>query len=472
MEKDSGQVTSASANADSSFVKFLAAYRTPILFILMLAFAWRLLLAVGFPRPAGDESRYRVPAVNMLAGRGFSSDEKEPIRPSEHTVPLYPLFIASVFAVFGQNDVAVRIAQGAIDLITCVMVAFVSFSLAPPWLKRSAAISALIIYGCLCWFTVSWTRYILTETLATFVTLAAVSASIMIFKSEVRRWLAVGLMCGIALLVRGDSVLLVGAFGLFLMLQIARLRSATPVLSLLMFCLAILLVLVPWTVRNYVSLGKFQPLASAAGMPHGEYFPNGYIWWIRTWMTDQTHYQAYHPALFPGSHSFDVRELPDDTFDSPEEKGQVLRLIDQYDREGKFTPELSDQFQAIANERIKRAPFRFFVWIPLQRMAGMWLTGFATSNRFHMFLRILLVLPILIGGILGFVFWTRNPNLVTILLLIVTTRTLFFGFINSDEHYIVEAYPLVIAACGVTTAALLNYERRFWMRSGITEGSQ
>ena len=133
---------------------------------------------------AFDEIRYTAPAINMLAGRGFSSDQSEPILPSEHTVPVYPLFIAAVYSIFGQHNSAVRVAQSAIDLITCLLVAFVSFRLAPPSLKRSAAISALIIYGCLSWFTVSWTRYILTETLASFLTMLAVAVGLMAFRSE------------------------------------------------------------------------------------------------------------------------------------------------------------------------------------------------------------------------------------------------------------------------------------------------
>ena len=451
----------ASENAKSSFREFLSAHRTPILIVLIVACAWRVFLVVGFPRTAGDEPRYRVPAVNMLAGRGFSSDVREPILPSEHTVPLYPLFIAGLFAVFGQHNSVVRIAQSVIDLITCLLGSFVAFSLAPSSQKRAAAMSALIIYGCLCWFTVSWTRYILTETLATFVTMLAIGVSIMVFRKEVWRWPAVGAICGAALLLRPDSLLLVSAFVIFLIFQIARLRTAKSVLSLFLFCLTIPVVLTPWIVRNYIAFGKFQPLASPTGMPHGEYVPEGYLWWIRTWMTDQTYYLAFHPVLFPGSRSFDARELPNESFDSSEEREQVLKLIDQYNREGRFTPEMNDQFQAIANNRIKRAPIRFFVWLPIQRMAGMWLTGFATGNALHRLVRILLVLPILLGGIAGFVFWTRNAALVTLLLLIISTRTLFFGFVNSDEHYIVEAYPLVIAACGVTCATLWNYSKRF-----------
>ena len=440
--------------AQASFPEFLHAYRRTILIILLFALGWRLVWVLGFPREAGDEKRYTVAAVNMLAGRGFSSDVREPILPTEHTVPGYPLFIAAVYTVCGQNNSAVRVAQSAIDLITCLLVAFISFRLAPPRLRKPAAFLGLIIYGFLCWFTVSWTRYILAETLATFLTMLAVAVSTMTLQSERRRWLLVGFICGVALMVRADSVLLVGAFGLFLLIQIARLRTSKSIVNLLLFCAAIPLVLAPWIARNYIAFGKFQPLSSPVGVPHGEYVPGGYLLWIRTWMTDQTHYRVFHPVLFPGSRSFDPHELPDGAFDNSEERERVLQLMDRYNETGRFTPAMNDEFQALAKARIKRAPIRFFVWLPIQRIAGMWLTGFATTNTFHRFLRIALVLPILIGGIVGFAFLSQNPKLVQLLLLIILTRTLFFGFLNSSEHYIVEAYPPVIAACGVTCAFL------------------
>jgi 4-amino-4-deoxy-L-arabinose transferase-like glycosyltransferase len=455
-----------SEDEPTSFRKFISANRTLILIILVLALAWRLILAIGFPHSSGDEPRYTVPAVNMLTGHGFSSDVTEPIRPSEHTVPLYPIFIAGVYAVFGQHNSAVRIAQSVIDLITCLLVAFIAFSLAPPPMKRCAALSALVIYGLLCWFTVSWTRYILTETLASFVTMLAVSVSIVSLQRESRRWILVGLICGVALLIRADAVLLVGAFGLVLVFQIARLRSWEAVRSLLLFCCAIPLVLAPWTVRNYLAFEKFQPLASPTGMPHGEYVPEGYMLWIRTWMIDQTYYRAYHPVLYPGLYSFNPRELPDNLFDSTEEREQVVRLIDQYYQDGRFTPELNDKFVTIAHDRIKRSPIRFFVSLPLQRIACMWLTGFATGNPFHRLIRISLVLPIILGGIIGFAFFARNTRLVLLLVLIILTRTVFFGFLNSSEHYIVEAYPPMIAACGLTVAVLWKYLNRR-MRTAI-----
>ena len=443
-----------SENARLSFRAFLSLYRTPILIILLLALIFRVVLVLQFPMPAGDELRYTTPAVNLLAGRGFSSAVSEPYTPTEATVPAYPLFIAAVYAVFGQQNSAVRIAQSLIDLLTCLLVAFISFNLAPAALRTPAAISALVIYGCLSWFTVDWTRYVLTETLALFFTCFAIAAGITAFRMGRWLWVVAGAMCGMALLTRPDSMLLVSAFVLFLALQIVR-RRAAAVANLLFFSLAVVMILAPWILRNYASLGKFQPLASEYGFAQTQFMPDGYLMWIRTWITDETHFKAFQPAFQPGDRTFDPHELPDSVFDSPEEQERVFRLIAEYDREGQFTSEMNEKFRAIARERIKHAPVRFFLYLPLMRIASVWLTGFATNNSFHRFLRILLVLPILIGGTLGLAFWARNQSLTQVLVFVVLTRTLFLGYFYAPEsRYIVEAYPAMIAACGVTGAAL------------------
>lgn len=437
-----------------SFTSFLSSYRTPILIIILLAGAFRIVLVSQLPMPAGDELRYTTPAVNLLAGRGFSSEVSVPYTASEAAVPGYSLFIAAIYAMFGQQNLAVRIAQSLVDLLTCLLVAFISFNLAPAALRTPSAISGLVIYGFLSWFTITWTRYILTETLALFFTCLAIALAITAFRKGRWLWAAAGATCGLALLIRPDSVLLVSAFVLFLAIQIVR-RRMPAFANLVFFSLAVALVLTPWILRNYLSLRKFQPLASEYGFARTNYMPSGYLLWIRTWITDESHFKVFQPVFLPGDRSFDPHELPDSVFDSLEEKNQVFALIGEYDRRGQFTVEMNDNFRTIAYERIKRAPLRFFLYLPATRIASVWLTGFATDNSFHRLLRILMVLPILIGGTLGFAFWAGNRPLVQLLVLIMLTRTFFLGYHYGPEaRYIVEAYPAMIAACGVTGAAL------------------
>src|SRR5215213_3751979 len=124
----------------------LRAHLPAVLLLLAAALGLRLFFIFAAPRPsswAGD-SRYYVTAANLLAGNGYSWDEAPPYRPSIANVPAYTFFIAAVYAVAGRNnDAAVRVAQAVLDLLTCLLVAYLSFHLAPPRLKRRAALSAL-----------------------------------------------------------------------------------------------------------------------------------------------------------------------------------------------------------------------------------------------------------------------------------------------------------------------------------------
>jgi len=227
--------------------------------------------------------------------------------------------------------------------------------------------------------------------------------------------------------------------------------------ALLLFCAGVPLVLAPWIARNYIALGKFQPLASEFGRPRGEFVPTGYILWARTWMVDESNYHVGDLIFDRGSRAFDPRQLPAQVFDSVEEREEVFRLMDKYNETGEMSPELSERFRDLANARIKSHPTRYYLSLPLKRIASMWLTGFVTTNRLHMLARIAFVLPILIGGFLGFAIWARNPPLVTLLISIILTRTIFFGFYGAEGRYIVEAYPPMIAACSVTAAVLWFY---------------
>lgn len=449
-----------------SFRAVLRAHLPAVLLLLAAALGLRLLFIFAAPRPsswAGD-ARYYVTAANLLAGNGYSWDEAPPYGPSLASVPAYPFFIAAVYAVAGPRPDAVRVAQALLDLPTCLLVAYLSFNLAPPRLKRRAALSALAVYGLLSWFTMVWTTCLLSETLALFLT--ALTAALCARALEGGRralWAAAGVACGLAVLTRPDSALLAGAVLLFLGARAARRRSPAALLPAAGFGLALALTLAPWTLRNYLVFGLFEPLANEYGCPRGCYFPVGYLHWLRTWLGDETHFAyAFNPAWPPppGPYTFDPGGLPGAAYDSEDERLRLVALIERYNRDGFIVPAADEEFRALAIERAARAPVRTFVRLPLYRLASMWLTGFSTSRPtpYLMLLRVFSVVPLLLGGALGFALWCRGRPLAWLLLSVVLVRSAFFGFHYAPEtRYIVEAYPAVIAACGVTAAAAWEY---------------
>ena len=440
----------------------LRARLSTVLLILLLALAVRAGFVVAFPDPLA-ETRYRPIAVNILEGNGFSSDASAPYRPSEAATPAYPLFIAALYAVFGRSVYALTLSQVLLDLATCLLVAF---SLAPERLKSSAALWALTIYGIFAWPVFVWVARVYAETLTIFFTTVAIALCALALRAGAPYWFGAGLACGLAILTRPDSVLLLVAIILFLLIQLARERQRRFTSSLFAFCIAVGLTLAPWVIRNYVSLGKFQPLASEYGQSHDAYFPTGYLWWLRTWIKDETHFDyAFNPAWFPESTFFDLERLPPGTYDSEEERVRLAGLISRFNQARLITPNMDQEFRDLAYERIKRAPLRFFVLLPLYRAASMWLTGFSTSHTTPhvLILRILSVLPIHLGGVLGLAFmWRRHP-LAMLLALIVLVRTGFMAYHYAPEtRYMAEIYPPIIAACGVTFAAACSYLLNRW----------
>jgi len=451
-----------STNGPKNFSAFLRARLPKVLIILLLAFALRVGFGVVFPDPL-EETRYRPIAVNILEGNGFSSDANAPFRPSEAAAPAYPLFIAAVYAVFGRSVYALTLSQAMLDLATCLLVSFISFNLAAARLKSGAALWALMIYGIFAWPAIVWVTRIYAETLTLFFMTLAIALCALATRDGLRYWFGAGLACGLAILTRPDSVLLLVAIVLFLLIQLALKHQRRVVSSLFGFCLAVALTLAPWVMRNYVSLGKFQPLASEYGQSRDTYFPTGYLWWVRTWIKDETHFDyAFNPAWFPQSTFFDPERLPPGTYDSEPERVRLFGLITRFNQVRFITPEIDQEFRDLAYERIKRAPLRFFVVLPLYRTASMWLTGFSTSHSSSqvLILRILSVLPIHLGGALGLAFICRRHPLAMLLALIVLVRTAFMAYHYAPEtRYMAEIYPPMIAACAVTAAAAWSYIR-------------
>ena len=288
------------------FRDFLKSHRLKIAAVLLAAFFLRWLFVMFFPPEpqAGDSGmRYLPTALNILHGNGFSLDSVPPFRPSEACVPLYPLFVAAVYGVFGVKPSAVIAVQIVIDLLTCLLVAFVAHSLAPVRLKNLAAFSSLMIYGVFSWFTLLWSVKLLTENLAIFLTMLTIALVIAALKKErgeIRLWLAAGATCGSAILTRPDSVLLLAAVILFVSIRFSIRPSRKQFFSILSFCLATALMLAPWVVRNYLAFDKFQPLASEWAFAEGGYMPPDYLYWIQTWMIDETYFgDVFRRHLFP-----------------------------------------------------------------------------------------------------------------------------------------------------------------------------
>ena len=123
--------------------------------------------------------------------------------------------------------------------------------------------------------------------------------------------------------------------------------------------------------RNLHTMHRFEPLAPRYANEEDEFVPAGFNRWVKTWMADYASVEEiYWPV--PGD-TVDAEKLPTRAFDSEAQRQQTDDLLADYNQVLHVTPELDARFAALAEQRIRHAPLRYYVWLPLLRIADMWL---------------------------------------------------------------------------------------------------
>jgi hypothetical protein len=468
--------------------------------LTIVALSFRLLLALRFPNDwPGDAVTYALLAKNTRHHQIYSSDTEEPLQPTYFRVPGYPLFLLAVYSAFGDdNNRAVRIIQTILDTVTCWLIALLVFQWSPAgWEieKRRRALLIALALAATCPFTAIYVAVVLTEVWANlFITLCALAATCALQAAGRKRivswWLVAGLAAGAATMFRPDAGLFaagvgatIGLLGLTASYQkwrhenrarapvssnamqdrqaensaplghhqtptsaqsgdgklalTVKQRLAQMILSGVIFSAGFALVLAPWAIRNARVFGVFQPIAPASASMPGEWIPQGYNAWLRTWVDRESFTETVDWPL--DQRHITIEQMPDYAFDSPAEKAQVAALLDQYNNppqaktqqaadtdngkgqeeisaddeensstdedngdedssdEGdgadddagaeepaivKMTPEIDAGFAQIARSRIANHPFRYYVITPLRRARYLW---FSTHSGYYPF---------------------------------------------------------------------------------------
>lgn len=335
--------------------------------LLVAAASFRITIAHWLANDAPDDGRiYAQMARNVLEQHVYSHATEAPYEPSLIRLPGYPLFLASVYSVFGHgNNGAVRMAQALIDTGTCALIGLLAFYWQPDSRKKKASGIAALALAAICPFTMIYVATILAETLTMFLLIAMFVAATLAIRSStmentdkrrkklkiVLLWLLTGLIGGLAVLMRPDAGLFVAAVGMTLGVAglwplvfgfgtTTKTKDPSPktkavgrvLISGAMLSLGFLLVLAPWTIRNWRVFHLFQPLAPAHAEMPGEFVPRGYFLWLRTWLDDQSDVAPFLWAL--DTDPIDIDDVPASAYDSAEEKARIAALLDKYNHAG------------------------------------------------------------------------------------------------------------------------------------------
>jgi 4-amino-4-deoxy-L-arabinose transferase-like glycosyltransferase len=449
----------------------------------------RLFFVVYFPAVTDDSRIYADLATNWLQDGIFGltpggqhAAQPHQITPTDARLPGYPAFLAGVFWLFGiGNFKAVMLAQSLFDVGTCVIVADLARRLISPVAARLA-----FALTTLCPFLANYSAAVLTETLEIFFTALALDCAAAALndmlanraeavlaggvsdRTFLKLWAATGAAIGGCILLRPDGGILLAAVALYLAVLAAKslmskdsggrkglFRVLAALAIVTIFALA---PLVPWTMRNFRTLHHFQPLAPRYANDSDELVTRGFNQWIKTWMADYASVEEIYWNV-PGD-KIDAQKLPARAIENEAERDITSGLVEDYNESQDITPELDARFGELAAERKRAHPLRYYVVLPLVRVADMWLRPrtetLPPDVRWWEFNDDPKRSAVAVGfGLLNLAYLTAgmfalvrkrsaihwSGLLVTFLLL----RSVFLGTIeNPEPRYTLECYPAVI----------------------------
>jgi hypothetical protein len=457
----------------------------------------RLLFVLKFPANSGDTVLYEQIATNWLQHHVYGMNVQDQIVPVDLRMPGYPAFLALIQAISGaigsHIGVAARLwvmmAQIVVDLLTCLLVAWLA-SLLVLIVNDCARPQRVFVAGlwlaALCPFTANYVAVPLTEVWATFLTTAALlPLCVVVTRAQNRGWRRseqhwilgkdywyltglAGLLTGLCTLFRPEAPLLLVAawlvLGAILIAQHESLRWLRSVAVMALLCAVPLL---PWAIRNAVTLHEFQPLAPRNSNLPGELVPSGFMSWEKTWL-----YRFRDVYLVPwklNDEPIEVDQIPERAFNSPAEKERVAMILEQYNEVLTLTPEEDAAFAKLARERTARHRLRTYLWLPAGRAVTMWFTPriellplsgtvFPLAQSFEddpidqsvttgLFLLNVCYVGLAIWGAVRL--WRKAPaarGAIALLATFVLLRTAFLTTLETPEpRYVLVCYPALLA---------------------------
>ena len=235
--------------------------------LLLLAVAFRLYGVLSHPAvPSGDAPDYHRLATGLVEGRGYVNAAGTPTawRP-----PGYPVFLAGIYKIVGNSVLRATIVQAILGGLT-VLVLMALGAMILGWRRALIAGAIAAVYPAFIWLP----RLLMSENLSLFLLLLSLVAVTLYLRTSQVAWMIVfGVLCALNSLVRGANLFLPVAVALGLLIVQRRNRKQI-VASLLAMTIAFIVMLLPWTIRNYRIFRHAIPIATQDGLAlYSSYWP-------------------------------------------------------------------------------------------------------------------------------------------------------------------------------------------------------
>ncbi len=456
-------------------------HTTYIIFFFIILFP-RLGFIFLFPETGGDYEIYTTVAKNMLNGCGVSlsdplTDDCVPHFGGNHG-PGYPFFISIVWSIFNYSDNAVRIIQSIIYSGAGIYLLYSTYV----FTKNKKIILYLLFILALSPLLVAWPRYVQTETLSIAASIYLLSELILSLSKNKIKIISIALALIFATWIRLDNIFLTVPVA-FTAIYIHGFRNGIINGFLIAGILAASWGV--WTARNIaVELPSLIPTDMI--MPDGSRSPSGYLKWTKTWIT----HEYERPGALWGINrkNYNNITIPDRAYMSKDEKLAIELLIGQLQKHNQkdFPQSIDEEFENIANAKIKNYPIQNWLIYPITRSIRMWSNPFssfgwpnempdsgltkedrlsaakgnsnllikkaiefpihASSKAFNAFYRLILMMLFLLSIIIIY-YKKKDTQLLPIGLITISyilSRTIFFSFnSNFETRYMVTTIPFI-----------------------------
>jgi hypothetical protein len=453
--------------------------------------ALRLLL-IWFPRPVDDDTIDYLQLGHNLFHHGIYGMEGGPYDlPNLFRLPAYPILLATFEQLFAGIWLrswinAVFLVQAVVDVTGCLLLA----SFVKRHISSRAAQFALPL-AMLCPFTAAYTGIALTESLSVFAIAWGIYSAGRALAAAVEGkrdvWALVGAGCaaGLAAMLRPDGALFCFALAIGLFYYSLRPSSSIParppalrraIAATAIYSLVALAPISVWTARNWLDFKVFQPLAPRYLNDPGETCIAGFYQWMRTWAVDYVSTGNVYWNI--GTRSISIRDLPSRAFDSP---ALTAALLDEYNRTNSISPQLDARFAALAVQRIRANPLRYYLAVPLMRIADMMLRtrtwSFGLDNFWwrwadhpgESLCAVLLgIVNLAYVAAAAFAFLRRQVPFAFMLGGYFLLRCLLLGTLeNPEPRYTLECFPVLIVAAAAALSHLpvavpVPFRPRLW----------
>lgn len=380
--------------------------------------------------PVVDARAYDTIAKNIVSGNGYREDlQADLVRDFAiaRVGPLYEYFLAGIYKIFGYSYAPVWLAQALLHAFSAWLIYLTAMLIfASNDYRRKIALWAAAIFA----FypdLIESSAMLLTETFYLFLVCLMIYLFFLYFsKGGNWRALLLGLVSGLATLARPPILFLIPVI-LFYFWRRKLWRPA------LLFLTILILVFVPWTVRNYQVYAEIMPFGSA-----GQF---------NFWIGNQPGGNGEQEPTLEQQHFLDDHKV---TEINPESMRQFKDFVFNY-----------------PSEFIKLTLLRINKYFSVIRPMGFWFYQTGWSQLLFLFSSAIASVVLFVFGLAGAIkAWRAKKEKLNYLLVFLVFTPLIIFITVVETRYRFQIYPLLSIFAGfyiVDFFKIKRLDKYFWL---------